>query len=214
MENSTKKKKNNFLRECLSWLIYLVVLGGIYLTIAHFFTMATVDGHSMDPNLYNGEKMLVLKQADIKRNSVIIFDAHGEDPRASVNEYYVKRVIGLPGDTVSYKDGKLYVNNKVADQSFISKKELSIGTRYIDTDNGTQIKNWSISSLSRTKWVYNQNSKVVPKGEYFVLGDNRSVSNDSRYWGFVKKSKVLGVAKLFPWSGTAKHRHNVNDLAK
>lgn len=212
MEKSTKNTKNKFLRECLSWLIYLVVLGGIYLTVVHFVTMATVDGHSMDPNLYNGEKMLVLKQADIKRNSVIIFDAHGEDPNATTKDYYVKRVIGLPGDTVSYKDGKLYVNNKTVDQKFISKSELSTGTRYFDTNK--QIKNWSISSLSSTKWVYNQNVKVVPKGEYFVLGDNRSVSNDSRYWGFVKKSKVLGVAKVFPWSGTAKHRHNVNDLAK
>ena len=213
MEKSTKNTKNKFLRECLSWLIYLVVLGGIYLTVVHFITMATVDGHSMDPNLYNGEKMLVLKQADIKRNSVIIFDAHGEDPEATANDYYVKRVIGLPGDTISYKDGKLYVNNKVADQSFISKKQLSEGTRY-NPLNGGMIKNWSISSLSSTKWVYNQDAKVVPKGEYFVLGDNRSVSNDSRYWGFVKESKVLGVAKLFPWSGTAKHRHNINDLAK
>ncbi|KOY76022.1 Signal peptidase I [Apilactobacillus kunkeei] len=213
MEKSTKNTKNKFLKECLSWLIYVVVLGAIYLTITHFFTMATVDGHSMDPNLYNKEKMLVLKQADIKRNSVIIFDAHGEDPEATANDYYVKRVIGLPGDTISYKDGKLYVNNKVADQSFISKKQLSEGTRY-NPLNGDMIKNWSISSLSSTKWVYNQNVKVVPKGEYFVLGDNRSISNDSRYWGFVKKSKVLGVARLFPWSGTAKHRHNVNDLAK
>ncbi|CAI2699550.1 signal peptidase I [Apilactobacillus kunkeei] len=212
MEKSTKNTKNKFLRECLSWLIYLVVLGAVYLTITHFFTMATVDGESMDPNLYNGEKMLVLKQSEVKRNSVIIFDAHGEDPEATANEYYVKRVIGLPGDTVSYKDGKLYVNNKVVDQSFISKKELNVGTRY--KFNGDIIKNWDISKLSSTKWVYNQDAKVVPKGEYFVLGDNRSVSNDSRYWGFVKKSKVLGVAKLFPWSGTAKHRHNVNDLAK
>ncbi|MBC6389029.1 signal peptidase I [Lactobacillus kunkeei] len=212
MEKSTKKNKNNFLKECLSWLIYLVVLGGVYLTITHFFTMATVDGTSMDPNLYNGEKMLVLKQSEIKRNSVIIFDAHGEDPEATANDYYVKRVIALPGDTVSYKDSKLYVNNKVADQSFISKKELNVGTRY--KFNGDVIKDWDISKLSSTKWVYNQDAKVVPKGEYFVLGDNRSVSNDSRYWGFVKESKVLGVAKLFPWSGTAKHRHNINDLAK
>ncbi|WP_220729102.1 signal peptidase I [Apilactobacillus zhangqiuensis] len=212
MEKSTKDNKNKFLKECLSWLIYLVVLGGIYLTITHFITMATVDGHSMDPNLYNGEKMLVLKQADIKRNNVIIFDAHGEDPEATANDYYVKRVIGLPGDTVSYKDGKLYVNNKVVDQSFISKKELNVGTRY--NLNGDNIKDWDISKLSRSKWVYNKNVKVVPKGEYFVLGDNRSISNDSRYWGFVKNSKVLGVAKLFPWSGTAKHRHNVNDLAE
>ncbi len=212
MEKSTKNTKNKFLKECLSWLIYLVVLGGIYLTITHFFTMATVDGTSMDPNLYNGEKMLVLKQSEVKRNSVIIFDAHGEDPEATANDYYVKRVIGLPGDTVSYKDGKLYVNNKLVDQSFISKKELNVGTRY--KFNGDTIKNWDISKLSSTKWVYNQDAKVVPKGEYFVLGDNRSVSNDSRYWGFVKESKVLGVAKLFPWSGTAKHRHNINDLAE
>lgn len=174
--------------------------------------MATVDGQSMDPNLYSGEKMYVLKQADIKRNSVIIFDAHGEDPNATSKDYYVKRVIGLPGDTVSYKDGKLYVNNKAVAQSFISQKQLRVGTRY--NFNNEVIKDWDISKLSSSKWTYNKNATVVPKGEYFVLGDNRAISNDSRYWGFFKESKVLGVAKLFPWSGTAQHRHNVNDLAK
>lgn len=222
MENKNTNPVRNFsnymgehkiLKEVLSWGLYVIFLILAYLTFTHFVTTANVDGHSMDPNLHNGEKMLVLKQATVKRNSVIVFDANGEDPTANTTNYYVKRVIGIPGDKISYKDGKLYVNNKVSDQSYISKQELAVGTRYFD-DNDKQIKNWDIASLSKTKWVYNQNQTVVPKGKYFVLGDNRSISNDSRYWGFVDKDKILGVVKLFPWSGTKTERHNINDLAK
>jgi signal peptidase I len=199
-------------KEIVSWIIYFVVLAAILLGVRTFFTMATVSGHSMDPNLYNNEKMLVFRKAQIKRNSVIVFDANGEDPTVTSTKYYVKRVIGVPGDQVAYQNGKLYVNHKVVNQSFISKDELTNGTKYmVDADH--QLDHWDLSSLSKSKWGYANTAKVVPKGKYFVLGDNRAISNDSRYWGFVDENKVLGVAKIFPWSGTKTERHNVNDLA-
>ncbi|MCG4840806.1 signal peptidase I, partial [[Ruminococcus] torques] len=97
-----------------------------------------------------------------------------------------KRVIGLPGDTVEAKNGNLYVNGKKVDQSYISKSERSSGT-------GT----WTLHSISQeNSWVLHNGAYKVPKGEYFVLGDHRSVSNDSRYWGFVPKSKIVGVVKV------------------
>lgn len=204
------QKKDSVLKEVLSWIAYLIFLAIVWLLLTHFFTTATVDGHSMDPNLYNKETMLVLKQAKVKHNSVIVFNANGEDPTVSDTNYYVKRVIGLPGDKVSYDNGKLYVNGKAVNQNFISKNQLSNGTQY--HMNNEYIKKWDIKSLSHNKWLYNRNKTVVPKGKYFVLGDNRAISNDSRYWGFVDKNKVMGVAKIFPWSDTKQKQHNINDL--
>ena len=145
--------------------------------------------------------MLVWKQAKIKRMSVIVFDAHGEDPAATQPVDYVKRVIGVPGDTISYKDGKLYVNDKEVPQKFIDEEQRTTGTG-----------NWTLSSIAN-KYGWAKNPVKVPKDSYFVLGDHRSVSNDSRYWGFVKKSKVMGVVKVPFWSHDEKAKKNINDLA-
>ena len=158
----------------------------------------------MQPNLQNNERVVCLKQAKIHRGSVVVFDANGVDPQVSVKTEYVKRVIGLPGDTVEAKNGNLYVNGKKVDQSYISKSERSSGT-------GT----WTLHSISQeNSWVLHNGAYKVPKGEYFVLGDHRSVSNDSRYWGFVPKSKIVGVVKVGFWNRTQPAKNNINQQWK
>ncbi|GAA6236550.1 signal peptidase I [Apilactobacillus micheneri] len=201
-----------FFKEALSILIYIAIGVLLFLILNHFVTRANVDGDSMYPNLENNESILVFRQAQVKRNSVIIFDAHGEDPTATQKINYVKRVIGMPGDKISFKNEQLYVNDKPVEQNYISKEQQQKGSEY--NYNGENMKNWDISKLSKTKWTYNKNATVVPKGEYFVMGDNREISNDSRYWGFVKKDKILGVAHTFPWSTNKTARHNINNLAE
>ena len=184
------------------WVLPIVIGLLLAMILRQFVvTVARVDGPSMEPNLVNNERMIVWRQAKIKHLSVIVFDAHGEDPQATQPKTdYVKRVIGLPGDTVSSSNGNIYVNGKQINQSFINSYQRGAGTG-----------NWDLQSLSKG-WANNSGATVVPRGEYFVLGDHRSVSNDGRYWGFVYKSKVVGVAKTFPWGTTAARRHNVNDL--
>lgn len=190
------------LKEVMSWIIPVVIGLAIALAIKQFvFTRVRVDGPSMEPNLDNNEKVFAFKQSKIKHLSVIVFDAHGEDPAAKTNTNYVKRVIGLPGDTVTSKNGYIYVNKKKINQGFISKSEQTSGTG-----------NWTLASLQKTNG-WGKGTTVVPKGKYFVLGDHRSVSNDSRYWGFVNKDKVLGVVKVPFWASNKTKRANVNDLA-
>ncbi len=75
-----------------------------------------VDGRQMEPNLTNNERVWMFKQAKIKHLSVIVFRA--ADPEATAGTDYVKRVIGLPGDTVSFVNNKLYVNDKVVDKTY------------------------------------------------------------------------------------------------
>ncbi|QMU08681.1 signal peptidase I [Levilactobacillus suantsaii] len=192
-------------KEIMSWVVPILIGLAIALVIKAFvFTRVRVDGPSMEPNLTNNEKVVAYKPAKVKHLSVIVFDAYGEDPTAKAHTNYVKRVIGLPGDKIKSKNGYIYVNNKKIKQNFISKSERTSGTG-----------NWTLASISKTwpKSNKNRNVTVVPKGKYFVLGDHRSVSNDSRYWGFVDKDKVVGVVKVPFWTSTKTKRNNVNSLA-
>lgn len=192
-------------KELMSWIVPIAIGLLLALLIKQFaFQFVRVDGPSMQPNLQNNERVVCLKQAKIHRGSVVVFDANGVDPQVSVKTEYVKRVIGLPGDTVEAKNGNLYVNGKKVDQSYISKSERSSGT-------GT----WTLHSISQeNSWVLHNGTYKVPKGEYFVLGDHRSVSNDSRYWGFVPKSKIVGVVKVGFWNRTQPAKNNINQQWK
>ncbi|MCT4396359.1 signal peptidase I [Periweissella beninensis] len=187
-------------KSIMGWIIPIVLGLAIALLIKQFLvSQVKVDGTSMQPNLQNTERVWIVKPATIHRGSVIVFDAKGEDPTATVSKDYVKRVIGLPGDTVSNENGVLKVNGKVVNQSFISKSQRTSGTQ-----------NWSSLRALGTSQNWQRTVSIkVPKGQYFVLGDHRSVSNDSRYWGFVNKSKVLGVVKVTFWhSNPAKDNIN------
>lgn len=192
-------------KELMSWIVPIAIGLLLALLIKQFaFQFVRVDGPSMQPNLQNNERVVCLKQAKIHRGSVVVFDANGVDPQVSVKTEYVKRVIGLPGDTVEAKNGNLYVNGKKVDQSYISKSERSSGT-------GT----WTLHNISQeNSWVLHNGAYKVPKGEYFVLGDHRSVSNDSRYWGFVPKSKIVGVVKVGFWNRTQPAKNNINQQWK
>ena len=201
-------------REIMSWVIPILV--GLLIAFgvrSVWFTMVKVDGSSMDPNLTNSERVFVFRTDKIKtetihRGSVVVFDAYGEDPTATESKDYVKRVIGLPGDTVSAVDGVLKVNAKVVDQDYISESEQAA------TNNVNQVGNWSsLKQLGdRQGWTGKKTVKV-PAGKYFVLGDHRTVSNDSRYWGFVDNDKVLGVVKVPFWGNDTK-KQNINTAWK
>lgn len=181
------------LKTIMSWLLPIAI--GLLIGIAvrqYFVSASLIKGTSMKPNLQNSEVVSVFKTLPIHRNSVIIFNAHGEDPKAtSQTDYYVKRVIGLPGDTVSSNNGTIYINGQRLNQNYINRYQRGQGTG-----------NWDLRSLS-AHWAKNQNAVKVPRNHYFVLGDHRSVSNDSRYWGFVDKDKVLGVVKTAPFDKNA-----------
>ena len=188
-------------RETMSWIVPIVIGLLIALLIKRFvFQIVRVDGPSMEPNLVNNERVFCLKTAKIHHGSVVVFDANGVDPQVAQKTDYVKRVIGMPGDKVQSKNGNIYVNGKKINQNYISMDQRKAGTG-----------DWTLKSISvQNSWLKHNRTTTVPKGEYFVLGDHRSVSNDSRYWGFVPKSKIDGVVKVPSWAGTKTTRQNVN----
>lgn len=135
-----------------------------------------IKGDSMQPNYPDGEYLLTDKVTyrfnQPKRGDVVVFEAPG-----SGGDEYIKRIIGLPGESISVNNGKIYVNGQLLDESYLSQS--------LYTSNGVFLENGEIT--------------VVPDGEYFVLGDNRPYSSDSRTWGFVTKKKISGRAWLIYW---------------
>lgn len=186
----------------MGWIWPVVIGLLIALLINMFLSFVKVDGLSMYPNLQNNERVIMLKHAKIKRDTVVVFNAKGVDDRAGVSDgtKYVKRVIGLPGDKIEYKnDGKLYVNGKLRSQGYITTEQQKEGTLSISNaeDKGVTL------GTGR--------SFTVPKDEYFVLGDNREVSNDSRSYGFVPRSKILGVVKVPFWNNAHEYINSYGD---
>jgi len=128
-----------------------------------------IDGMSMEPSFSNNEYILVnkisYKVQDPQRGDVVVFKAP-DNPQYD----YIKRIIGLPGDIVAVKNGKVFINNKELDEKYI-KSETIVGS--------------SINGSLET---------VVAKDDYFVMGDNRNHSTDSREFGQLPKENIVGKA--------------------
>lgn len=134
-----------------------------------------IKGTSMHPNYPDGQYLLTEKVTyylnDPKRGDVVVFK-----PPVSDDEF-IKRVIALPGEKVALKEGKVYVNDKLLKEPYLADDLYTYGSTYLDDGD----------------------EAVVPEGSYFVLGDNRPHSSDSRAWGPVKKEVLTGRAWVVYW---------------
>lgn len=175
------------------WIVPLIIGVVIALIVETFFGIAAVDGHSMDPTLHNTQKLIINKKEKIKRFDIVVFNAKNVDPNDTKNLDYIKRIIGLPGDNITYRpNGDLIINGRTIHQTFISKEAKTTDT--LTLVNHQYPKGFTLKNLSDTQhWTKPLQTNVIPKGYYFVMGDNRKVSNDGRYWGLVPENKIIGV---------------------
>jgi len=143
---------------------YVVIVVVVVLIRTFIVTPVVVSGDSMVPSLKDGQLLLLNKLSykfkEIERFDVVVV-------KIGKNEI-IKRVIGLPGETVEYRDSKLYINGEL------------IETEYdFDTDDFDE--------------------KVIPHSQYFVLGDNRAISSDSRIIGTIKRKDIIGKTSISLW---------------
>ena len=172
--------KTNIKKEIFQWFFSLALAVGLALVInTYVFARSTVSGTSMLPTLSNNDSILVEKLSlltmTIKRGQIIIFNSENE-----TKDIFVKRVIGIEGDEVELKDGKVYLNGTELKESYLKENTL--------TKPGTFLS---------------ENQKLkIPKGFIFVLGDNREVSNDSRYLGLINTKEIDGhvVFRAYPFN--------------
>ncbi len=157
---------------------------------------------------YTHKKFLALRQ--VKRGDIIVFRFPSEDPKefqcggSQYGKDFIKRVVGLPGDTVEVRNGQLYVNGKaVKDEPYAIYKD---NFRYPKADERIPAKDyqtyWQDRMLGKMLSEYvrdNFGPVTVPPGEYMVMGDNRDRSCDSRYWGPVPAANIKGEAWFTYW---------------
>ena len=179
---------------------------GWFVPVFLIFTLRTfiyepyqIPSGSMIPGLKVGDFILVNKHSyGLKVNRIGDAFALSADPEYGdvvvfipphVNVPYIKRLIGKPGDTIGYLNKKIYVNGKAIQQEFISSTEEEIFLKETlgSTDRIIRIVGGSASYPEEF---------IVPANHYFVMGDNRDNSSDSRYWGFVPRENFMGTGEL------------------
>ena len=154
---------------CKEFLPYIIILIVVLLIKLYVFSLVRVNGPSMETTLLNNDIMILdkisYKFSEVKRFDIVVIDLN--------DELIIKRVVGLPGEKIKYKDNKLYINDKLIDYNF----------KHSYTDDF-------------------ELDEVIPSDCYYVLGDNRLNSSDSRIFGVVHRNKIKGKAvyTLFPFS--------------
>jgi signal peptidase I len=133
-----------------------------------------IPSESMVPTLEINDRLIIEKVSyhfqEPKRGDVVVFSPTKTLEEQNYHEAFIKRVIGLPGDTVEVRNGRVYVNNEPLTEPYIAEKP-----------------------------DYQYGPQTVPQGQYLVLGDNRNKSYDSHAWGFVPKDNIIGRAVLRFW---------------
>lgn len=172
-----KEEKKGFLAEILEIFKIIIVAAAIVLPIRYFIAQPfIVRGASMEPT-YNDSDYLLIDEAtyyfrEPQRGEVIVF-RYPQNPR----QFFIKRIIALPGETVEFKEGKVKVK-KDGDKEGIILDESYL-TKDIETVGNTSL--------------------TLGEDEYFVLGDNRPASSDSRFWGPLSKKYLIGKALFRAW---------------
>lgn len=155
-------KTKKFFRELMPYILIILI---VVLIRTFLVTPIRVDGPSMNPTLKNGDIMILNKIAQVDRFDIVVIKSK------KVDTTLIKRVIGMPGETLEVRDGVLYINDRKLDDKYGYGKTSDVG----------KIK--------------------IPDDSYFVMGDNRVVSADSRAFGTFTKKEIKGTTKLtlFPF---------------
>ena len=187
MSRRRRRREPGIIREILGWIFYIIVILVLtYVIITYVGQRTSVSGSSMETTLSDGDQLLVDKLSyrfqDPKRFDIIVFPYQYEE-----NTYYIKRIIGLPGETVQVVDGYVYIN----------------GSRLESDIYGNELMDDPMAASQPI---------TLGEDEYFVLGDNRNNSSDSRdpSVGIIHGDQIIGKAFIRIWPlnkfGILKHQ--------
>ncbi len=165
-------QRSTFVRE----LLETIILIGLFYTLVNLASVRFfIEGPSMQPNFW-ADQFLIVSRAnyllgDPQRGDIVVFDPPGDD--GTPNEpLLIKRLIGLPGETVELRDGQVYIDGTALNESYIKEP----------CTRSCNDRSWQLGA-----------------GEYFFMGDNRNNSRDSRVFGAVTKNRIIGEAVIRYW---------------
>ena len=212
--------------------------GAVVLVMAVFFMTfvaqaAEVPSASMENTVYVGDRFLVnkfifgagpvlpfLPQREIRRGDIVVFKYPAEsDPSENIVQYktlFIKRVVGLPGETVEVKGADIYINGKALPEYRVTTLDRNLGNDKAELKQlkypprngepyavfytpGTLARGDNSTAYSGFRYAVTRPYEI-PAGHYFLMGDNRDNSKDSRYWGSVPRDLVVGRAMFIIWS--------------
>ncbi len=160
-------EKSKIIKELMP---YVLIVVGVLLVKAYIITPVRVSGVSMDTTLRTGDIMILNRFtyyfSSIKRSDIVVVDIN--------DNKLIKRVIAVPGDSIYANENNVYLNDKIIKESYL--------------DEGIVTDDFTLEGVTK--------KLVVPEGMYFVMGDNRQQSADSRVFGLVPRDKILGKANL------------------
>jgi signal peptidase I len=181
--DNNQENKASFLANALEWIKVIVLALAISIPIRTFIAEPfIVDGASMDPTFATGQFLIVDRLSyrfeNPNRGDVVVF-RYPNNPRT----YYIKRIIGLPGEIINIKDGVIFIS-KQTEAGPVASSTITLKEPYI-------------KDIHRS---YEDFDAVLRPTQYFVMGDNRTESSDSRVWGPLEKKLIVGrpMLRLFP----------------
>lgn len=173
------RKKKNQLKKIYKELLLTMIIVVSFISVIHYFTfrIPKVADYGMVTILNNGDRLFVNKLGKLRRFKLIYY----KNPQT--NEKEVRRLIGLPGEIIEYRNDQLYVNNEPVVERFLEEKLQQISsTGTVYTEDFTLVELFK--------------KDQVPSDHYFVLGDNRQFALDSRTFGYIQKKDVIGIVEM------------------
>lgn len=173
--------KTNFGSKVVEFIQSVAIIGAIGLAIYLFIAQPhKVSGSSMLPTLLTGDYIITNKVgyrfSSPQKGQIIVF----KNPRKETEDF-IKRIIGIPGDKVKILNSKIIVNGKELEENYLDETIITNPRSFLK--EGEEI--------------------IVPEGRYFVMGDNREASSDSREWGYITKEEIIGQALFRYWPITS-----------
>jgi signal peptidase I len=209
-QSVTEQTREETPLEAFASICSVLVIGLFALTF--IFQNFEIPSSSMEKTLLVGDHVMVDRTTlapaaswapfvyyrNPRRGDIIVFFKPGEP-----NLYLVKRVIGIPGDRIHLRNGIVYLNGKAQDEPQAAKPNFGDYFPYRDdfpavppSQSGDVTPTWALELPSHIQGP----DLVVPPGNYFAMGDNRTVSLDGRYWGFVPRADIVGRPLFVYWS--------------
>lgn len=170
--NRKRKKRLSVMRDF--FIALTVVAAGALLFFSLFFKIVTVQGYSMMPTLRDSNTVIMRKTTQVKRFDIVYFQ-QGKTQQ-------IRRIIGLPGETIDYKEDTLFVNGTMVEEKFIID-----AINQSQKNGGQYTKDFSLfETLGK---------RTIPEGYYLVLADNRSYGSDSRQYGLINQEQLIGILR-------------------